>query len=254
LIGHFNTISLHDIQSHILESAHMRHVFAASVIAAFFAGSPLVAQDTGTVVELYTSQGCSSCPPADRIFEQIADRDDVIALALHVDYWDYIGWKDDLGSPAYTARQRGYLHQWQARNVYTPQMVVAGVKELVGSHPVVAMDAIASLPASGNPVQVQLRRDGDVATITATAIGPVPPQALVQIVRYVPNITRQITKGENAGKTVVYRNVVTSWVVAGQWTTSQSLSLRVTVTGDQPVVAIIQDGAAGPVLGAVQLR
>ena len=237
----------------------MRHVFAASVIGALFAGSGLVAQDRGiqdwgTVVELYTSQGCSSCPPADRIFEQIADRDDVIALALHVDYWDYIGWKDDLGSPAYTARQRGYAQEWQARNVYTPQMVVAGVKEFVGSHPVVAMDAIAAHPAQNNPVQVSLRRTGEVATISATAVGAVPARALVQIVRYTPRITREIHKGENAGKTVVYRNVVTSWAEAGEWNTSQPLSLQVNVTGDEPVVAIIQDGPAGAVLGAVQLR
>ncbi|WP_394152627.1 DUF1223 domain-containing protein [Loktanella salsilacus] len=242
-----------------MESTLMRHVFAASVIGAIFAGTGLAAQDRGiqdwgTVVELYTSQGCSSCPPADRIFEQIADRDDVIALALHVDYWDYIGWKDDLGSPAFTARQRGYAREWQARNVYTPQMVVAGVKELVGSHPVKAMDAIASHPAQNNPVQMSLSRTGDVATVNATAVGAVPPRALVQIVRYTPRVTRDIQKGENAGKTVIYRNVVTSWVEAGEWNTGQPLSLNVNVTGDAPVVAIIQDGAAGAILGAVQLR
>jgi hypothetical protein len=104
------------------------------------------------------------------------------------------------------------------------------------------------------PVQVSLQRSGDVATVTATASGRVPARALVQIVRYAPSVTREIHKGENAGKTITYRNVVTQWSDAGQWVTSQPLSLRVNVTGTQPIVAIIQDGPAGAVLGAVQLR
>lgn len=232
----------------------MRHVIAAGILGAFIAATPAAAQDTGTVVELYTSQGCSSCPPADQILAQMADRDDVIALALHVDYWDYIGWADDLADPAFSERQRNYAQHWQARNVYTPQMVVAGVKEFVGSHPVVAMDAVAAHPASANPVQVGLTRDGDAVVISATAHGPVPPRALVQLVRYIPEIVREIHKGENAGKTVVYRNVVTAWSEAGQWDTDAPLSLRVPATGDQPVVVIVQDGAAGPILGAVRLR
>ena len=233
----------------------MRHVLTASLLSAMvIAAHPAGAQETGTVLELYTSQGCSSCPPADRILAQMADRDDVIALALHVDYWDYIGWKDDLGDAAFTARQRGYARQWQARNVYTPQMIVAGVTEFVGSHPVVAMDAVASHPAAANPVTVGLTREGGSVVITAEAHGPVPPRALVQLVRYIPEVVRDIPKGENAGKTVVYRNVVSDWSVAGEWTTSQPLSLRVPVSGDQPIVVIVQDGSAGPILGAVRLR
>ena len=232
----------------------MRHVISASVLGAFLTGSPVVAQDTGTVVELFTSQGCSSCPPADDILAQLADRDDVIALALHVDYWDYIGWTDDLAAAAYTARQRAYADQWQARNIYTPQMVVAGVQEFVGSHLAVAMEAVASHPASANPVSVLATRDGDTLVITAQAHGPVPVQALVQVVRYIPEVVRDIPKGENAGKTVVYRNVVTDWTSAGQWTTARPLSLRVPVKGEQPIVVIVQDGSNGPVLGAVKLR
>ena len=232
----------------------MRHLLAVSVLGAFFAGTTAMAQDTGTVVELFTSQGCSSCPPADKILAQMADRDDVIALALHVDYWDYIGWADDLGDPAYTARQRAYAAQWQARNVYTPQMVVAGVTEFVGSHPVVAMDAVAAHPAAADPVRVNLVRAGDAVTITAEAVGAVPDRALVQLVRYIPEVVRDIAKGENAGKTVTYRNVVTEWSQVAQWDTRSPLSLRVPVTGDQPVVVIVQDGRSGPILGAVRLR
>ena len=232
----------------------MRHFLAASLLGTLLTASPATAQETGTVVELFTSQGCSSCPPADRILAQMADRDDVIALALHVDYWDYIGWKDDLGDPAYTARQRAYAKRWAARNVYTPQMVVAGVMEFVGSHPVVALDAVAQHPAAANPVRLDLVRDGDAVVISAEVAGPVPPQALVQVVRYTPEVVREIHAGENAGKTITYRNVVTDWTVADHWDTAEPLDLRVPATGDAPVVVIVQDGSAGPILGAARLR
>ena len=232
----------------------MHSAFAASLIGALMIAAPVVAQDRGTVVELFTSQGCSSCPPADRFFAQMADRDDVIALALHVDYWDYIGWADDMADPAYTRRQKAYAARWAARNVYTPQLVVAGVTELVGSHPVAAMDAVASHPASSDPVQVGLSRDGDTLVITADAVGDVPARAVVQLVRYTPEVVRDILRGENAGKTIVYRNVVTDWAKAGDWDTTAPLSLRVPVAGDAPVVVIVQDGTSGPILGAARLR
>ncbi|SHE64965.1 hypothetical protein SAMN05444339_101979 [Loktanella atrilutea] len=232
----------------------MRHAFAAFAFGALVGASPVVAQDRGTVVELFTSQGCSSCPPADRILAQLADRDDVIALALHVDYWDYIGWADDLGNAAFTQRQRAYAQTWAARQVYTPQMVVAGVDEFVGSHPVVAMDRVAAHPAAADPVRVDLSRAGDTLTITAEVQGPVPPTALVQLVRYEPEVVRDIAKGENAGQTIVYRNVVTSWAEVGAWSTEQPLRLDVSAPGDQPAVVIVQDGASGPILGAVRLR
>ena len=232
----------------------MRHALAAGLIGALMIAAPVGAQDRGTVVELFTSQGCSSCPPADRIFAQMADRDDVIALALHVDYWDYIGWADDMADPAYTRRQKAYAKRWAARNVYTPQLVVAGVTELVGSHPVAAMDAVASHPASADPVQVGLSRNGDTLVITAEATGTVPARAVVQLVRYTPEVVRDILRGENAGKTIVYRNVVTDWATVGDWETATPLSLEVPVTGDAPIVAIVQDGPAGPILGAARLR
>ena len=85
------------------------------------------------VVELFTSQGCSSCPPADALLADLADRDDVLALSFHVDYWDYIGWKDPFASPQYTQRQRVYSQVFGKRYVYTPQMVVNGSFEMTGS-------------------------------------------------------------------------------------------------------------------------
>lgn len=235
----------------------MRHAIAILALAASSQVAPALAEgvvDQGTVVELFTSQGCSSCPPADEILAELADREHVIALALHVDYWDYIGWADDLADPMFTARQRAYAKAWDARNVYTPQMVVAGVTEFVGSHHVTALDSVASHVLDGDPVTVGLSRSGDLLTIDAQAVGAVPARAVVQVVRYTPEVVRAIERGENAGRTVVYRNVVTDWSVAGTWDTDRPLALDVTVQGDAPVVVIVQDGANGPVLGAARLR
>ncbi|MCB5197911.1 DUF1223 domain-containing protein [Loktanella sp. TSTF-M6] len=230
----------------------MRHLIAALSCAIALAG-PAGAQQSGTVVELYTSQGCSSCPPADRLLAQMADRDDVIAIALHVDYWDYIGWTDDLARPEYTQRQRAYAQRWNAKNVYTPQMVIAGAVGVVGSDPGAVMNAMAVHRNTASPIALEVLRRGDGLHISARAIGDVPAQALVQVVSLTHSVTRNIERGENAGKTIDYRNVVTGWQNAGIWTTAQPARLSVPLDHAGPVVVIVQDGTSGPILGAVKL-
>ena len=120
--------------------------------------APLSAQDRPVLVELFTSQGCSSCPPADAFLHELAKRDDVIALALHVDYWDYIGWKDSFAKPEYTARQRAYAKVSNRRMVYTPQMIINGTDHVVGTRPMDVKDLIK-------------KHRGDVAQVTLTAQG-----------------------------------------------------------------------------------
>src|SRR5918996_4983900 len=106
--------------------------FLAALV--LLAAPPLArAQTNPVVVELFTSQGCSSCPPADALLAELAGKDGVIALALHVDYWDYLGWADSFASPAFTARQRAYAKKAHSRTIYTPQMIVQGEDRLVGS-------------------------------------------------------------------------------------------------------------------------
>ncbi|SEW03342.1 hypothetical protein SAMN04488515_0744 [Cognatiyoonia koreensis] len=233
----------------------MRQMISALVFAASLAGGAAVAeQTTGTVIELYTSQGCSSCPPADDMLKELASRDDVIPLALHVDYWDYIGWVDDLANPAFTARQQAFAEAAGARTIYTPQMVIGGMDHVIGSRPMEVMDQIVAHNARPDPVDITMSRSGDTLTIDAETVQNTRGDAVVQLVRYVPEITRNITKGENAGRTMAYVNVVYSWEVATVWDTSAPLSLQAVVEGEDPIVVIVQDGTNGPILGAAQLR
>jgi hypothetical protein len=225
-----------------------------ALTATLWGGAVTAEQMNGTVIELYTSQGCSSCPPADAMLAELATRDDVIPLALHVDYWDYIGWKDDLADPAFTQRQNAFAAAAGSRTVYTPQMVIGGVDHVIGSRPMEVMDQIQAHNAVPDPVALTLTRDGDVLTIAAQTTQTMQGEAVVQVVRYIPEVVRDITRGENAGQSIVYANVVTSWETAGVWDVATPLALEAAVTGDEPVVVVIQNGTDGPVLGAAQLR
>lgn len=220
---------------------------------AFMASSATAVQAGPTVLELYTSQGCSSCPPADAMLLELIDRDDVIALSLHVDYWDYLGWEDDLANPAYTQRQHAFAKAAGSRTVYTPQMVIGGTDHVTGSKPMQVMDQLRAHDAAPDPVEISLTRDGDTLNIQATSTG-ISGQVVVQIVRYTPTVERDIRRGENAGRTIVYGNVVNSWENAGLWNVGEPLAMQATLTGEDPVVVIIQAGTDGAVLGAARLR
>ncbi len=213
---------------------------------------PVQAGDNLVVVELYTSQGCSSCPPADAFLNKLAKRDDVIALGLHVDYWDYLGWKDELANPNYTARQRSYARVANSRTIYTPQMIIGGQHHVVGHKVMEAMDHIARERAQNSGVSVDLVRQGNRVVISANAARPA--NMTVVLVRYEPRISVAIRRGENAGKTIEYSNTVTQWQTVQKWNGSAPLSVAVDAAGDQPVVAIIQAAGPGQVLAATQLR
>lgn len=231
----------------------MSRVMAAFAALIASAGVAL-ADDNVVVVELYTSQGCSSCPPADNLLGQIADRDDIIALALHVDYWDYIGWTDDFADPAHTTRQRGYARAKGSKMIYTPQMVIQGETHVVGNKPMDVADAINSYVRSSVPVDVDLTRSGDTLRIEARRLGRVPSGMSVNVVTFMPRATRDIRAGENRGRTLTYHNVVQEWRSIDTWSGGQTYTANVRVGADQPVAVIVQAPGHGPVLGAAQLR
>ncbi|MFU8864220.1 MAG: DUF1223 domain-containing protein [Rhodobacterales bacterium] len=216
----------------------------------------LAAADTKPVlVELFTSQGCSSCPPADAFLHALSARDDVIALALHVDYWDYIGWKDSFAQPAFTKRQKAYAKAGGRRSVYTPQMIIAGQDHVIGTHEedVGILIRRHTLRDSGVELAVSLGDGGQVsiqAEAPATLTGPV----IIYLARYTPHQTVEITRGENAGKTVGYTNVVSEWTTIGEWDPKEPLRMQTKVTGDAPGVVVLQKSNAGAVVAAAYLR
>ncbi|MGH1354767.1 MAG: DUF1223 domain-containing protein [Thalassovita sp.] len=226
------------------------------VAAACFglASLPALADDHPVLVELYTSQGCSSCPPADAFLGKLADRDDVIALALHVDYWDYIGWKDVFAQPKFTKRQKSYAISAGRRSVYTPQMIVGGQEHVVGNHPMDVNELIKEHAAKRPLVSVGLERKGNRITVRATASRPLNEPLLVQIVRYRPVDQVKIRRGENAGRTIEYSNIVTDWKLLSEWDTRQPLKTTGRITGDAPVVVIVQRHGPGEVLATARLR
>ena len=222
-------------------------------LAAFTAFAVPAWADSPVVVELFTSQGCSSCPPADEMLHALAERDDVIALALHVDYWDYIGWKDEFAKAEFSDRQRAYAHVGQRRSIYTPQMVVNGVTDVVGAQPRELANAISKHAAQQSAVDVALTRDGDTVIVKADANGEAGP-FMVQLVRYTARSETRITRGENAGRTLSYANVANDWNVLGEWDGEQPLSVTADLDYDAPVVAIVQKDRFGPILAAARLR
>ena len=215
-------------------------------------GLPVVAQSP-VVVELFTSQGCPSCPPADKLLHELAQRDDVIPLALHVDYWDYIGWKDEFSHPDYAKRQRGYAVQAKRRSVYTPQMIVNGVTDIVGARRMELSKAIAHHADLPSRVELSVNRSGSEILINAQPTNVDGP-LIVRMLRYTPQRSAHITRGENAGHTMLYANVTENWTVLAEWDGTTALALTSVVEGDKPVVVLVQQDQHGPILAAVRLR
>ncbi len=212
------------------------------------------AQSGPVVVELYTSQGCSSCPPADALLTRLATRDDILALALHVDYWDYIGWPDAFADPAFTRRQKAHARAIGSRTVYTPQMVVAGGAHIVGSKERELERLIAAEKAQPPKVDLDVTRDGARLTIRAVALMPIRRAVLVQLVRYTPQAVVDIKRGENAGRTVTYTNIVTEWTEIGRWNGRAPLTMQAAVPGRDPVAVILQEDGPGAIIAAAVLR
>lgn len=231
--------------------------FILSLALAVCAALPSLAQTrTGqpVLVELFTSQGCASCPPADAFLHQLAARDDVIALALHVDYWDYIGWKDVFADPANGRRQRAYADVAGRDMVYTPQIIVNGTDHVVGSRVMDVNDLIRRHHAQPGHVALSLSRQGDELSVEATATGTLPEPLVVSLARLAPDETVSITHGENAGRKINYANIVRSMSKLADWNPSNPLGLTSTIKGDAPIVVIVQRRGPGAVEAAALLR
>lgn len=229
--------------------------FAILLTGMWLALSSLVQAQSGpVVVELYTSQGCSSCPPADEFLVKLAKRDDVIALSLHVDYWDYIGWKDIFASPKFTARQHAYARAAGKRMVYTPQMVVAGQDLVVGNKPADVGRLIRAHSNAPSKVAISVTRKGNQVEISAKPLVKGLGDLVVQMVRFSNGEVVRIKRGENAGRKLTYANVVSDWRVLKKWNGSSRLTFSAKMAGDDECVIIVQAANHGSILAAARVR
>jgi hypothetical protein len=219
------------------------------VLAAALALAPAQtapAQDAGlVVVELFQSQGCSSCPPANANLNALAARPDVLALSWSVTYWDKLGWKDTFAREAFTRRQSAYAKGLGNSQVYTPQVVLNGRQDLVGRNRRELAGAIAAQPKLRAPVAVSPRS-------VSIGRGTPPRPADVWLVRYDPRVHQvAIKRGENGGKTLPHRNIVRELTRLGGWN-GQPASFPIAPPADPAwrTAVLVQASGGGPMLAA----
>jgi hypothetical protein len=219
------------------------------------------AAEPRAVVELFTSQGCSSCPPADKIIGELAKDPTVIALSMPIDYWDYLGWKDTLADARFSARQKAYSLARGDRDVYTPQVIVNGSAHVVGSDRAGIEEAIGATRKADAvmSVPISLALAGKQITVSVPASNKAPTAARGEI--WICSISKavpiSIGRGENRGRELIYYNVVRSLLKVGDWNgnaASWTVPLEnLSREGIDGAAVFIQDGSRerpGPMLGA----
>jgi hypothetical protein len=217
--------------------------------------------DPRAVVELFTSQGCSSCPPADKIIGEMAKDPSVIALSMPIDYWDYLGWKDTLADARFSARQKAYSQMRGDREVYTPQVVVNGSVHVIGSDRAGIESAIGSTRKADSvmsvPVTMTLAGKQITVSVAASSKGPAAMHGEVWICSIAKVIPISIGRGENSGRELTYYNVVRNLLKVGDWNGSSgswTVPLEnISRDGVDAAVVYVQDGnrdKPGAMLGA----
>jgi hypothetical protein len=213
------------------------------------------------VVELFTSQGCSSCPPADKVIGDLAKDPSVIALSMPIDYWDYLGWKDTLADARFSARQQAYSRVRGDRGVYTPQVVVNGSVHLIGSDRAGIEEAIGDTRKADGvmsvPVSMVLAGKQITVSVSASNKSPAAMHGEVWICSIAKEVSIAIGRGENRGREVTYHNVVRNLLKVGDWNGSAgnwTVPLEnISREGVDAAAVYLQDGnrdKPGPMLGA----
>ena len=237
----------------------MRNARASFLFAPLFAFgaltiacAPAAAADNPVVIELFTSQGCSSCPPADKLLAKLAREPNVIALSFPVDYWDYIGWKDTFGSAAHTARQKAYAAARGDNHVYTPQAVIDGLMHAVGSDSTEIAAARQLAYGEKGALQVPLKLGEDGAKLHIEAGAAVPGSArsgALWLLNIKTVSTVAIGKGENSGHSITYTNIVRGMKKIGDWSgaaATYEIARPEMKSGDSDAyVILLQANAAG---------
>jgi hypothetical protein len=245
------------------KSASPLCLFTAGLLGFCSLFSKAEAGEPYSVIELFTSQGCSSCPPADRLLAELALKPELIVLSFPIDYWDYIGWRDTLASPAFTARQRAYASTLIRANltrakVYTPQVVIDGLDEAAGSDRAAIEEIIAKLKAdqTAMTLSIRLTDSGNSLTIeipgrtelSDTEAGGTTARASILVLRVVHKSTVKIGRGENAGRVMTYTNVVRAIHKLGDWDGMPAIFTVPELKGDDEgyIVLLQQGGMENP--------
>ncbi|RTL54156.1 MAG: DUF1223 domain-containing protein [Bradyrhizobiaceae bacterium] len=231
---------------------------ATAVIAMMAATASSSAADPKAVIELFTSQGCSSCPPADKTLGELAKDSSLIALSLPIDYWDYLGWKDTLADSRFSARQKAYSAMRGDREVYTPQAVINGMVHVIGSDRAGIEAAVARTRADQSVmrVPVTLAKEGNHLNVSVAASSN-HDHGEVWVCAISKSVPITIGRGENRGQQIVYHNVVRNMLKvadwdgkAGNWTVPLE---NISREGIDAAAVYVQDGSRdkpGPMLGA----
>jgi len=226
-------------------------MIATAVLLPGMAAAAAVARPL--VVELFTSQGCSSCPPADALLGELAARKDILPLAFHVNYWDDLGWRDRFELPQAVQRQSWYARRLGRSSVYTPQLVIDGREDLPGGDRA-ALERVLAGSRSGVPVHITAQ--GDELAIDLEAVAGLGGGEVL-LLSYLPEALTAIGRGENSGRTLKEFNIVRSITTLGSWQ-GRAASWRVkrsSLPADAACVAVlVQEPEAGFILGAERLR
>jgi hypothetical protein len=219
-----------------------------AIVLSLLAG-PARAVDRPVVVELFTSQGCSSCPPAEQVLLELDDKEpNLLALAFHVDYWDRLGWTDPYSSREATDRQRSYQRLIGSEQIYTPQMVVDGRTDALGSDREAVAAALHGARTAGQAsVPISVTRSGDALDVR---VGAGSGRGRAVLVGYDPRRETPVRRGENAGRTIMQANVVRSFTVLGEWT-GRDTAFRATVPEGQRLTVLLQ-APSGEFLGVAR--
>ena len=228
---------------HPMKAACHAMLAAAMLVSSYVGGR---AAEMTHVIELFTSQGCSSCPPADRLLASLARNPSTVAVSFPVDYWDYIGWKDIFASPLFTARQQAYARISPDGRVYTPQAIIDGVKADTGGAKAALERETESPagPAGAMSVPMTVKESGgylhvDVGAGLASAAG-------VYVLRVVASRTVEIGRGENSGRSVTYTNIVRAMNKIGDWTGQPAHFDMLELKADgEGYVVLLQSGDPG---------
>jgi hypothetical protein len=227
-------------------------ISAAAIAMPFLTTKAQAASDMPVLVELFTSQGCSSCPPADQLAASLTG---AIVVSFNVDYWDYLGWRDTLAKPEYTQRQMDYAKSRGDNDVYTPQMVIDGAEHAVGSNQAQVTNAISAANKTQTKLPMTLTGN-DMELVVDLGAGEAVGEATLWLMAIAPAVSVKVERGENAGHEIIYHNVVRKLVPAGMWN-GQAAKLtfprKGIITGDvKSCLAVLQKGKVGQVLGIAQ--